>query len=225
MLDAYPWIQALWGGAASSGDTGLLVAVEGAHGSGKSTTVDSVVALLAARATDHVATKEPTPGELGDFVRTASEWLDGSALAALIAADRWYHVETIIAPALSRGAIVITDRYIPSSLVLQTMDGVALAYIVAVNNGLPAPALTVFLDCPVEVLARRRSARQGSTRFERDGDMVEEAALYQTVAAGLERGLDERVMAFDSSLVPPGQIAEAVVARIDRLRAVGGIAE
>lgn len=222
MLDDYPWVEELWGASSHSGQPGLFVAVEGPHGSGKSTTVDAVVALLAARATDHVATKEPTPTELGEFVRSASEWIRGPALAALIAADRWCHVEATIIPALGRGAMVISDRYTPSSLVLQTLDGVPLGYIVAVNRGMPAPALTVFLDCPVEILAERRSRRRGSTRFERDGDVVEEAALYRTVESGVRGHSPYQAMVFDSSAEAPDQIAQAVLARLDTLGPGGG---
>jgi dTMP kinase len=222
MLDDYPWASELWGASSYSGQPGLFIAVEGPHGSGKSTTVDALFALLAARATDHVATKEPTPTELGEFVRLASEWIRGPALAALIAADRWFHLETSIIPALTRGAIVISDRYTPSSLVLQTMDGVDLAYIVAVNRGMPAPALTVFLDCPVEILAERRSRRRGSTRFERDGSIIEEVALYQAVASELRRRSSRQAMIFDSSAGSPHQIALDVMARVDSMGSNGG---
>jgi dTMP kinase len=222
MLDDYPWVDELWGASAHSGQPGLFVAVEGPHGSGKSTTVDALVALLSARAADHVATKEPTPTELGEFVRSASEWIRGPALAALIAADRWFHLGTVIIPALGRGTTVISDRYTPSSLVLQTLDCVPLAYIVAVNRGMPAPALTVFLDCRVEILAERRSRRRGSTRFERDGNIAEEAALYQTVARGVRRHSPDQAMVFDSSAEAPDQIAQAVIARLDTLGSGGG---
>ncbi len=222
MLGDYPWVAEMWGTSARIGDPGLLIAIEGPHGSGKSTTVKALVDRLTTSATDRVATREPTPTELGEFVRSASEWIQGSALAALIAADRWFHVETIIAPALRRGAIVVSDRYTPSSLVLQTMDGVSLAYIVAVNRGIPAPSLTIFLDCPLEVLAERRARRQGSTRFERDGDIVEEVALYQSVAGGVRRHSPDQAMVFDSSAEAPDQIAHAVIARVDALRSDGG---
>lgn len=215
MLDDYPWVDEMWGTTVRTGQTGLLVAVEGPHGSGKSTTVRALVDRLTTSATEHLATREPTPSELGEFVRSASEWIRGSALAALIAADRWFHVETIIAPALQRGAIVITDRYTPSSLVLQTMDGVSLAYIVAVNRGIPAPSLTVFLDCPAAVLEQRRSLRRGSTRFERDGNANEEVALYEAVAAGLQQHSQHLAMVFDSSAESPEQIAESVLAHLD----------
>lgn len=222
MLDDYPWVNELWGASGHSGQPGIFVAVEGPHGSGKSTTVDALVALITARATDHVATKEPTPTELGEFVRSASEWIRGPALAALIAADRWVHLETVIIPALGRGAMVVSDRYTPSSLVLQTLDCVPLAYIVAVNRGMPAPALTVFLDCPVEILAERRSRRHGSTRFERDGNIAEEVALYQAVAGGVQRHSAHQAMVFDSSAEAPDQIAQAVLAHLDTLGPGGG---
>jgi dTMP kinase len=215
MLSEYPWLAEMWGPSPRIGDPGLLVAIEGPHGSGKSTTVKALVDRLTTSATEHLATREPTPSELGEFVRSASEWIHGSALAALIAADRWFHVETIIVPALRRGAIVITDRYTPSSLVLQTMDGVSLAYIVAVNRGIPAPSLTVFLDCPAAVLEQRRSLRRGSTRFERDGNANEEVALYEAVAAGLQRHSQHLAMVFDSSVESPEQIAESVLAHLE----------
>jgi dTMP kinase len=188
--------------------------VEGPHGSGKSTTAGALHSALASRGVECVTTKEPSPTPLGDFIREASEWVHGAALAALIAGDRRYHVDTEIRPALRRSSTVITDRYIPSSLVLQTIDGVPLPFIVALNQGLPEPELTLFLACPYPVLMRRRSERRGSTRFERDGDAMREVELYETVAAQMGIDDERRVMRFDTSVLSPQEIAEVAADRL-----------
>jgi dTMP kinase len=164
-------------------------------------------------------TKEPTATSIGDFVREFSETVRGNALAALVAGDRWNHVETVIAPALIRDAVVITDRFVPSSLVLQTMDGVPLSYITAINRGLPTPALTLFLDCSDDVLAERRARRRGSTRFERQGDVALEGRLYRAVSDRLSRHCPPRIMVCDSEAMSPVAIAESAANRIDAIRA------
>lgn len=219
MLAEYPWASELWDERQSALGDGPLIVVEGPHGAGKSTTVKALATTLAARGIECLATKEPTSTELGDFVKAASEWIRGAALAALIAADRWYHVETEITPTVAQGAVVISDRYVPSSLVLQTLDSVPLSYIVALNREFPTPTLTVFLDCPREVLLRRRSARLGSTRFEREGDSEQEAKLYQAVADQLGECCGDRIIRFDSATTPPLEIAAAVASRVQAMRA------
>jgi dTMP kinase len=177
------------------------------------------VDVLTQRGVDCVPTKEPTATSIGDFVREISETVSGNALAALVAGDRWNHVETVIAPALIRDAVVVTDRFVPSSLVLQTLDGVPLSYITAINRGLPTPALTLFLDCSDDVLAERRARRRGSTRFERQGDVALEGRLYRAVSDRLSKHCLPRILVCDSEAMSPIAIAENAASRIQAIRA------
>jgi dTMP kinase len=81
-------------------------------------------------------------------------------MALLFAADRLHHVQAVIAPALARGRVVVSDRYVMSSLAYQgTLLGER--WVAAINARAPRPDLTVFVDVPVAVAARRRAARGG----------------------------------------------------------------
>ncbi|TDD75062.1 dTMP kinase [Actinomadura rubrisoli] len=99
---------------------GQLIAVEGPKAAGKTT----LMAVLADRLCDlpvsPVLTKEPTPA----FDLDSEERLRGVELAAAIAQDRRRHVTEVVGPALAAGRIVICDRYLLSSLVFHSLDGV-----------------------------------------------------------------------------------------------------
>ena len=113
---------------------GLFVAFDGPNGAGKSTLIEQVQQKLAADGLDVYATKEPSESFLGSFTRQIAESLDGESLACLVAADRYYHLKHTIIPALRKGTIVMTDRYILSSLILQCMDNVDANFILSINK-------------------------------------------------------------------------------------------
>lgn len=109
----------------SDHDRGLFISIDGPSGAGKSTIVQHLAQMLvAAGETVHV-TAEPSTGPIGALARELTETVTGHALACLYAADRYHHIETEIRPHIERGTTVITDRYIPSGLVIQRFDGVA----------------------------------------------------------------------------------------------------
>lgn len=98
-------------------DKGLLVAIEGPDGTGKSTVASLVAAALAAAGVPAWPTCEPTVSGLGTVVRGVAPALSWRAAALCFAADRAAHVEVVIAPALARGEVVVCDRYALSGLV------------------------------------------------------------------------------------------------------------
>ena len=102
---------------------GFLVAVDGPNGVGKSTLIGAVEIKMKLLGYRVYITKEPTNTELGKFVRKFSENHFGTSLACLVAADRYEHIVSELVPELQKGSLVITDRYILSSLILQQMDG------------------------------------------------------------------------------------------------------
>ena len=112
----------------------MFVSFEGADGSGKSTQAELLSETLAAEAHEVVLTREPGGTELGERARELvlnGPEMGAWAEAALYAASRAEHVEEVIRPALERGATVLCDRYIDSSLAYQGVArglGVDAAY-------------------------------------------------------------------------------------------------
>lgn len=155
---------------------GILLAFEGGEGAGKSTQIERLAERLRAEGRDVVVTHEPGGTDLGRGVREllldGTSGLSPRAEALLFAADRAQHVDTVITPALHAGKVVITDRYVDSSLAYQgagrklTVDEV-LRLSRWATGGL-RPDLTVLLDVPAEVGLARAGRRGSADRLERE---------------------------------------------------------
>jgi dTMP kinase len=156
-------------GSAPPAPTGLFVAFEGGEGSGKTTQARLVAIWLRELGYDVVTTHEPGATKVGMRLRallldTAHTGMSPHAEALMYAADRAEHVTSVIKPALDRGAVVITDRYVDSSLAYQGAGrSLPVEDIARLNDwatGGRTPDLTVLLDMnPMAGLARRtRSA-------------------------------------------------------------------
>lgn len=160
--------------------TGFFVAVEGPNGIGKSTLIERSLPLLEERLGLPVrVTKEPSTTALGSAIRALESTLSREALALACAADRADHLTREIKPALARGEVVISDRYLPSSFVLQQLDGLELEWIMAINKSVPAADLTLFLDDEAERIMERLRERGTSARFESADNTVRELELYR----------------------------------------------
>ncbi|WP_462418576.1 dTMP kinase [Kytococcus sp. Marseille-QA3725] len=146
---------------------GLFLVFEGGDGAGKSTQVDRLVAHLAQQHPERevVVTREPGGTELGARVRELllhGEHVAPRAEALLFAADRAHHVASHVRPALERGAVVVSDRYVDSSVAYQgagrDLDAQEVASISRwATEGL-VPDLTVLLDVDPELGRCRRGA-------------------------------------------------------------------
>jgi dTMP kinase len=104
--------------------SGIFIAFEGGEGGGKSTQAGLLAEALLADGREVVRTREPGGTPAAEAIRAvlldpANEGLDARAEALLFAAARGEHVARVIRPALDRGAVVITDRYVDSSLAYQ----------------------------------------------------------------------------------------------------------
>lgn len=160
--------------------TPRFVVVEGPNGVGKSTAVLAAARLLESHHQLPVhTTKEPSATALGDAIRALEGSVPPRALALACAADRLDHVAREIEPALARGACVLSDRYLPSSLVLQRLDGLDVEFIWAINAGVRTPDLTVYLDDEEETISRRLADRARRSRFECSGAVERERTLYR----------------------------------------------
>lgn len=148
---------------------GKLVAIDGPNGVGKSTIIAAVAKKLQLLyAVDVFVTKEPTSTELGAFLRSFAEEEKGLGLACLVAADRYEHLKNEIIPMLEQRKVVITDRYILSSFILQGMDGVNTKFILDINDEIIKPDLQVALFADEKTIQSRLGERENLTRFEKN---------------------------------------------------------
>ncbi|WP_432547021.1 dTMP kinase [Kineococcus sp. SYSU DK004] len=203
---------------------GSFVALEGGDGSGKSTQVRLLAEHLAGTGREVVVTREPGGTELGREVRAlvlaapGGPVLDPRAEALLFAADRAQHVAQVVRPALERGAVVVTDRYVDSSLAYQ---GAGRALAVDEVERLSAwataglrPDLTVVLDVdPVTAAARRGrdAARAGEDRLEAESRAFHARVREQFVL--LARRDPGRYLVVDAT-APAEVVAAAVRERV-----------
>lgn len=171
---------------------GRFIAIEGIDGSGTTLQTRALAAWLARRGHTVLETREPSGGAIGTLVRerlsVRAAALDPAALALLFAADRLDHVHREVEPALASGAVVLTDRYLLSSLAYQSLDCDA-TWVRAINARAPNPDLTLVLEVPVEVAFARVQRRMA------DGAAPEERfdalALQRRIAGHYRRFRDD----------------------------------
>ncbi|WP_268220396.1 dTMP kinase [Streptomyces sp. EMB24] len=159
--------DALLGGddpAPGSAGTGFFIALEGGDGAGKSTQAEALADWIRSKGHEVVLTREPGATPVGKRLRSilldvSSAGLSHRAEALLYAADRAEHVDTVVRPALERGAVVITDRYIDSSVAYQGAGrDLSPTEIARINRWATAglvPNLTVLLDVSPETARER----------------------------------------------------------------------
>ncbi|MFF8367213.1 dTMP kinase [Streptomyces lydicus] len=215
--------EALRGGdpAQAPAPTGFFIALEGGDGAGKSTQVEALAEWIRGKGHEVVVTREPGATAIGKRLRSiildvATTGLSDRAEALMFAADRAEHVNSVIRPALERGAIVITDRYIDSSVAYQGAGrNLAPTEIARINrwatDGL-VPHLTVLLDISPE------TARE---RFTEAPDRLESepAAFHQRVRAGfltLAAADPARYLVVDAGQEPE-TVTTAVRHRLDQV--------
>ena len=193
----------------------MFVTFEGLDGSGKSTQAELLRLRLEADGVDVVATREPGGTDLGERVRELllgegeiSPWAE----AALFAAARAELVENVIGPALDRGADVLCDRYVDSSLAYQGIarslgvERVLELNINATRGLLPDRTILVLVD-PQTALERSTA----SDRIEREGADFHRAV--DTAYRALAQMFPNRITTVDGGQ-PPAELAEEVRGRL-----------
>jgi len=129
---------------------GVFVSIDGPSGDGKSTIVSHLAQMLVAGGEDVHVTAEPSKGPIGGLCRELTETVTGHALACLYAADRYHHVETEVRPHIEQGRTIISDRFIPSGLVMQRFDGIDSSFLWQLNAEVEPPDLAVNLEADPE---------------------------------------------------------------------------
>jgi dTMP kinase len=203
-------------GAASR--PGLLIALEGGEGAGKTTQARLLAIWLREQGYDVVTTQEPGATKVGMRLRallldTAHAGMSPRAETLMYAADRAEHVDSVIRPALQRGAIVVTDRYVDSSIAYQGRGrNQPVGEVAGLNEwatGGLGPDLTIVLDLPPEAGIGRRSP--SADRLE-----AEPADFHERVRDGFlaqARAAPERYLVLDATQ-PPGEISRRIQERL-----------
>ena len=204
---------------AAPGHHGLFIALEGGEGAGKTTQARMLAIWLREQGFDVVTTREPGATKVGMRLRallldTAHAGMSARAETLMYAADRAQHVAEVIGPALDRGAVVITDRYVDSSLAYQGaargLRSEDVAWLSRWATGGLTPDLTILLDLPpLDGLGRRTRSMD---RLE-----AEPSEFHERVRAGfigLAHREPERYLVLDATR-PPAELTAEIE---DRLR-------
>lgn len=207
----------------------LFVTFEGPEGGGKTTQLHLLAEYLCQQDLDVLITREPGGTVIGDRVRailldpTHTEMRPASEFL-LFSAARAQHVEQVIRPHLSRGGVVLCDRFADASLAYQgyghQLDLDVLRLITRFATGGLVPDLTLLLDVPVEVGLRRKAGGDGDAwnRMER-----KEIDYHRRVRRGylaLAAQEPERWLALDARSAPEtiqAAIRQAVLARLQEV--------
>jgi len=191
---------------------GKLISFEGSEGSGKSTQIALLAAHFQKDGRDVVTVREPGGTEIGEQIRniivhnSKGDEMCAETELLLFAAARAQLVREVIAPALMRGAIVLSDRFLDSSTVYQGIGrNLAADPVNQINHfavGNVMPDLTVVIDVPTEVSLARLKQRASDLpdRMER-----ENIDFYNKVREGylvLAKGMADRFVVVDGTLTP-----------------------
>jgi dTMP kinase len=207
---------------------GAFITLEGPDGSGKTAQAERLREAIAAAGRDVLLVREPGGTAVGERIRSilmdrheSAVRLTQRADALLFMAARAQLVETVIEPALSRGTVVLSDRYLDSTLAYQGFGGElgleALAPVGRFATGGLRPDLTLLFDLPVELgLARKRGADE--TRFEThfDRDFHDRVRAGYLALAAADPG---RWVVIDASAAEP-DVTVAALAAIDQVLAL-----
>ncbi|MEV1147330.1 dTMP kinase, partial [Micromonospora sp. NPDC049799] len=202
---------------------GLFVVFEGGEGAGKSTQLAALADRLRDAGRDVVVTREPGATTVGDRIRSLLLGQPGSdapsprAEALLYAADRAHHVATVVRPALVRGSVVISDRYVDSSLAYQgagrTLPVDEVSWLSSWATGGLKPDLVVLLDVdPRTGLSRVAARSEGPDRLEAESVTFHERVRYAFL--DLAANDPKRYLVLDASR-PVEELAEAVATRVE----------
>jgi len=142
---------------------GVFICIEGLDGCGK-TTQAKLLAKKLRKSHNAIYTAEPSHGKIGTYIRKSylygEKRLSIVLEALLFAADRIEHLENEVIPALNEGCLVISDRYVFSSLAYQGAAGLSLDWIEKINEHALKPDLAVFIDVDLETVMDRLKSKK-----------------------------------------------------------------
>lgn len=206
---------------------GLLIAFEGGDGAGKSTQAAALAAALESRGLTVLRTREPGGTPIGEKLRSlvldhGHGEIDGRTEALIFAASRAAHAEQVLRPALERGDVVLTDRYIDSSVAYQGAGRhLGTDRVREINEWATAglwPDLTVLLDVdPADGRRRRTAGDEAEDRLESEADDFH--ARIRGAFLELAAARPGQYLVLDAHL-PVDDLAAQIADRVDALLAL-----
>lgn len=194
---------------------GRFIVLEGIDGSGTTTQAARLAASLRASGHAVVSTREPSDGPIGVVLRQALTrrlvGLSDRTLALLFAADRLDHLASVVEPALAEGKVVVSDRYVLSSLAYQGRR-LPLRWVEALNAAARPADLTLFLEVDPRTAARRRQGRGGTDELF-DADEVQRAVARAYGRVVRKHTRAQRVVRVDGRR-PPDEVAREILSRV-----------
>lgn len=166
---------------------GIFIVLDGPDGSGTTLHTRLLRERLSKEGFDAVLTAEPTDGFVGRFTRRAlreNPPASPAALQLLFCADRAHHLEHLIRPALRKGKVVVSDRYLHSTLAYGDALGLDVSWLKAVNKPFESPHLTIFLLPDLKVSLARLNKRTETDVLESSGLQKKVHAAYHALAKG-----------------------------------------
>ncbi len=184
---------------------GCFISFEGIDGAGKSTQLEWVERLLRDRDVAFTVTREPGGTMLGERLReillNSEEDVNAETEALLMFAARREHIDKVIAPALSRGEVVLCDRFTDATFAYQGggsgVDAEKLEVLEDWVQGELQPDLTLYFDLPIEIAKQRIGHLRAADRFEREGGDFFERVRGAYLARA--RAHPERIRVIDAS--------------------------
>lgn len=163
-----------------------FIAFEGLDGSGSSTQLAKLASYLRSKGMRVHVTKEPTDNIIGGLIRgqLTKHWKTSQVcLQLLFAADRAHHVEKEIEPALKKGNVVLTDRYLYSTFAFGSIDGTPMEWLEEINKYFRVPDLTILLKVPPEICVERiKESRYDIQLFEEKKKLEKVWQNYEKLA-------------------------------------------
>jgi len=187
---------------------GAFIVIEGLDGSGKTTQARLLVKKLQ-RSHNAVYTTEPSVGKIGSFIRErclyGEKRLDSSVEALLFAADRVEHIQNEVVPALNEGKLVVSDRYVYSSLAYQGSAGLNIDWINVINKHALKPDLAIFINVTPEIVLERLNRKKSIME-----NLETQRAVRQLYLKFVGKG---ELVSTDGDL-PVAALSDALIARV-----------
>lgn len=176
----------------------MFIVLEGLDGAGTTTQCELLARALRDGGQKVVTTREPSDGPLGTLLRQVLRGrlllpdhspVTAETIALWFAADRLDHIAATVEPTLLQGGVVISDRYVHSSLAYQSVE-CGLDWVNSINQRARLADVTVFVDVPASICRQRIQARGLAVeRFEQEGYLERVEAIWQQALSARPEGV------------------------------------